>query len=115
MGANKEGPKELKIRYMFTRVGDQDGSGAVSMHEYHTVMMNLGFGPDLAKKYMTEDFGKYDADGDEMLNYEEFKAHMANPKSDEKQMPWAALGADEFAGIEMVKIHTAKWDANGDG
>merc|ERR1712018_66248 len=133
--ANEE-DNDVKIRYMFARVGDQDGSGAVSMQEYHTVMMNLGFGPDLSAKYMNENFGKYDADGDEQLNYEEFKAHMANPKSEEKkmnwfraldkdgngeitmaemQMTWANLGADELADIDMIRGHTAKWDANGDG
>ena len=64
------------------------------------------------------------------------QAHMANPKSEEKkmnwfrafdkdgngeitmaemQMTWANLGADELADIDMIRGHTAKWDANGDG
>ena len=69
--AREEG--DIKARYMFRKIADRDGSGAVTKHEYHTVSMCLGMGPDLTEKYLNEDFAKYDADGDGQMNYEEFK------------------------------------------
>ena len=58
---------------MFNKIADMDGSGAVTKHEYHTVMMCLGMGPDLSEKYMNEDFANYDTNGDGQMNFEEFK------------------------------------------
>ena len=49
------------------------GDGFVSKHEYHMAMMRLGMGPDLTERYMNEDFANHDADGDEKMNFEEFK------------------------------------------
>ena len=65
--------KTIMANYMFKNTGDQNGDGFVSKHEYHTAMMCLGMGPDLTERYMNEDFAKYDADGDEQMNFEEFK------------------------------------------
>ena len=71
--AKGEGMKTIMANYMFKNTGDQNGDGFVSKHEYHTAMMCLGMGPDLTERYMNEDFAKYDADGDEQMNFEEFK------------------------------------------
>jgi len=136
--AMNEGKEEddIKARYMFNKIADMDGSGAVTKEEYHTVMMCLGMGPDLSEKYMNEDFAKYDTNGDGQMNFEEFKAHMSQPKDEEKKrnwfraldkdgdgeitmaeqrMTWENMGAHEMANIEMIKDWTAKWDANKNG
>ena len=57
---------------MFKKMADQDGDGAITKHEYHTVLMNMGMGADLSEKYTTEDFAQYDADGDGQMKYEEW-------------------------------------------
>ena len=71
--AKGEGMENIKARYMFKNIADQNGDGFVSKHEYHMAMMRLGMGPDLTERYMNEDFANHDADGDEQMNFEEFK------------------------------------------
>merc|ERR1719500_1708318 len=95
---------DIKARYMFRKIADMDGSGAVSKHEYHTAMMCLGMGPDLTEKYLEEVFAKYDADGDGEMNYEEFKAHMTTPKDEEKKRNWfRAMDKDGDGEITMAE------------
>jgi len=134
--AKGEGMKTIMANYMFKNTGDQNGDGFVSKHEYHTAMMCLGMGPDLTERYMNEDFAKYDADGDEQMNFEEFKAHLIEPKDDEKKinwfraidkdgngeitiaeqiMTWESMGAHEMANIDMIHPMTLKWDMDKDG
>ena len=71
--AKGEGMENIKARYMFKNIADQNGDGFVSKHEYHMAMMRLGMGPDLTERYMNEDFANHDADGDEQMTFEEFK------------------------------------------
>lgn len=123
-------------RYMFKKMADQDGDGAITKHEYHTVLMNMGMGADLSEKYTTEDFAQYDADGDGQMKYEEWIEYNTQDKDEEIKrnwfraidkdgdgeitiaeqiMTWEALGAHEMADIELIRPETAKWDANKDG
>ncbi|XP_066931204.1 uncharacterized protein [Clytia hemisphaerica] len=61
------------------RVFDQRGTGHISAKELHSVMTNLG-GEYLTPQEIDEIMHEVDADGDGLINYEEFVEMMASNK-----------------------------------